>query len=192
MLFLFCVFTGILFSVGPPGAQSFCFSFLPAAFGNWRPPVAPSFVARRKIGEKGVPRGCGPLNPRGNVLEDSDVLCAYHLATVRLTRLSRAWRAPHCFHALCVLRCSEKQQDLRNHPTSDYKLSWLFFQCQHFRRSACGTIESVEAVQKGGPAKAQRSGFGGERRSNGMTELLPRKAKRRIWSLRRRDGPKSR
>ena len=33
---LFCVFTGILFSV--------------------RPPVAPSFVARRKIGEKGVPR----------------------------------------------------------------------------------------------------------------------------------------
>ena len=25
-----------------------------------------------------------------------------------------------------------------------------------------------------------------------MTELLPRKAKRRIWSLRRRDGPKSR
>ena len=25
-----------------------------------------------------------------------------------------------------------------------------------------------------------------------MTELLPLKAKRRIWSLRRRDGPKSR
>ena len=33
-----------------------------------------------------------------------DVLCAYHLAMVRVTRLSRAWRAPHCFHALCVLR----------------------------------------------------------------------------------------
>ena len=43
-----------------------------------------------------------------------------------------------------------------------------------------------------GPAKAQRSGFGGERRSSGTTELLPRKAKRRMWSLRRRDGPKSR
>ena len=107
-----------------------------------RPPVAPSFVARRKIGEKGVPRrrklhilrfafrgkssvvpllllsppnplalGFGgapmgsPLNPRGNVLGHSDVLCAYLLATVHLTRLSRAWRAPHCFHALCVLRC---------------------------------------------------------------------------------------
>ena len=45
-----------------------------------------------------------PLNPRGNVLGHSDVLCAYHLAMVRVTRLSRAWRAPHCFHALCVLR----------------------------------------------------------------------------------------
>ena len=45
VVFLFYVFTGILFSV--------------------RPPVAPSFVARRKIGEKGVPRGCGPLNPLG-------------------------------------------------------------------------------------------------------------------------------
>jgi len=33
----FYVFTGIVFSVGPPGA--------------------PSFVARRKIGEKGVPKG---------------------------------------------------------------------------------------------------------------------------------------
>ena len=38
----------------------------------------------------------------------------------------------------------------------------------------------------GGPAKAQRSGFGGERRSSGTTELLPLKAKRRMWSLRRR------
>ena len=36
VVFLFYVFTGIYFSVGPPGA--------------------PSFVARRKIGEKGVPR----------------------------------------------------------------------------------------------------------------------------------------
>ena len=129
------------------------------------------------------------MDPWGNVLGHSDVLCANHFATVHLTRLSRAWRAPHCFHALCVLRCSERQQDLRNHPTSDYKLSWLFFQCQRFCRTWCSTIESVEAVQKGAPAKAQRSGFGGERRSNGMTELLPRKAKRRMWSLRRRGTP---
>ena len=86
VIVLFLVFTGIVFSVGPPGA--------------------PSFVARRKIGEKGVPRGLRPpLDPRGNVLGHSDVLCANRSATVRVTRLSRAWRAPHCFHALCVLRC---------------------------------------------------------------------------------------
>ena len=89
-----------------------------------------------------------PLNPRGNVLGHSDVLCAYHLATVHLTRLSRAWRAQaHCFHALCVLRCSEKQQDLRNHPTFDHKLRRLFLKCQRFRRSWSSTTESVEAVR---------------------------------------------
>ena len=123
-----------------------CYEFTGILFSE-RPPVAPSFVARRKIGEKGVPRGCGPLNPRGNVLGHSDVLCAYLLATVRVTRLSRAWRAPHCFHALCVLRCSEKQQDLRNHPTFDHKLRRLFLKCQRFRRTTCSTIESVEAVR---------------------------------------------
>ena len=91
----------------------------------------------------------------------------------------------------CALRAAVQLNGwhLRSHPAPDYKLSWLFFQCQHFRRSACGTIESVEAVQKGGPAKAQRSGFGGERRSSGTTELLPRKAKRRMRSLRRRGTP---
>ena len=39
------------------GTPSFVARFLPAALGNRRPPVAPSFVARRKIGEKGVPKG---------------------------------------------------------------------------------------------------------------------------------------
>ena len=171
-VFLFCVFTGILFSVGPPGA--------------------PSFVARRKIGEKGVPRGLRPpLDPRGNVLGHSDVLCANRSATVHLTRLSRLRRSAYPLASACC-GCPARTKDLCNHPTSDYKLSWLFFLCQRIRRSWSSTIESVEAVQKGGPAKAQRSGFGGERRSNGMTELLPLKAKRRIWSLRRRDGPKSR
>ena len=87
------------------------------------------------------------------------------------------------------VRCSEKQQDLCNHPTSDYKSGWLFFKFQQFLCITCSTIESVEAVQNGGPAKAQRSGFGGERRSSGTTELLPRKAKRRMWSLRRRGTP---
>ncbi len=97
------------------------------------------------LGFGGAPIG-GPLNPRGNVLGHSDVLCANHFATVRVTRLSRAWRAPHCFHALCVLRCSERQQDLRNSPTSDYKFGWLFSKCQRIRRSWSSTTESVEAV----------------------------------------------
>ena len=50
-------------------------------------------------------KGLRPLESPG-VNSDSkpDVLWLYHLATVRVTRLSRAWRAPHCFHALCVLR----------------------------------------------------------------------------------------
>ena len=91
-----------------------------------------------------------------------------------------------------VFGCPKRRMHNRNHPTSDYKLSWLFIKCRRFRRSWSSTIESVEAVQKGAPAKAQQSGFGGERRSSGTTELLPRKAKRRMWSLRRRDGPKSR
>ena len=84
VVFLFLVFTGILFSE--------------------RPPVAPSFVARRKIGEKGVSRGCGPLNPRGNVLGHSDVLCANRLAMVRVTRLRRLRRC-RLSPCLCVLRC---------------------------------------------------------------------------------------
>ena len=67
--FELCVLFGILFFLRPSGT--------------------PSFVARRKIGEKGVSRGCGPLNPRSNVLGHSDVLCANHFATVRLTRLRR-------------------------------------------------------------------------------------------------------
>ena len=90
-----------------------------------------------------------PLNPLG-VNSDSkpDVLCATLLATVRLTRLSRAWRAQaHCFHALCVLRCLERLKDLRNHPTSDYKLSWLFYECYAF--AAVGAVQSSPWKQCG-------------------------------------------
>ena len=170
---MFCVFTGRARQLAP--------------FGD------PIFRCTTKDRGERRAKGLRPLESPGVMFwRKPDVLCANRSAMVRVTRLSRAWRAPHCFHALCVLRCSEKQQDLCNHPTSDYKSGWLFFKFQQFLCITCSTIESVEAVQKGGPAKAHRSGFGGERRSNGMTELLPRKAKRRIWSLRRRDGPKSR
>ena len=57
------------------------------------------------LGFGGAPIG-GPLESPGvNSDRKPDVLCAYVFAMVRVTRLSRAWRAPHCFHALCVLRC---------------------------------------------------------------------------------------
>ena len=74
----------------PFGDSIFRCTFLPTSLLNQRPPVAPSFVARRKIGEKGVPRGLRPpLDPRGNVLGHTDVLCANRLAMVHLTRLRR-------------------------------------------------------------------------------------------------------
>ena len=84
-----CGFTCRTTRPATSGGPIFRCTFLPAALLFQRPPGAPSFVARRKIGEKGVSRGCGPLNPRGNVLGHSDVLCANHFATVRLTRLRR-------------------------------------------------------------------------------------------------------
>ena len=55
--FRYYVFTGILFSVGPPGGVVFLFCFFTGILFSAGPPGAPSFVARRKIGEKGVPKG---------------------------------------------------------------------------------------------------------------------------------------
>ena len=114
--FRFCVFTRRGARPTTSGGCVLRFTYLPGALRDRRPSGTPSFAARRKIEEKGVPRGCGPLNPRGNVLGHSDVLCANHFATVHLTRLSRAWRAPHCFHALCVLRVPWKIEALSQPP----------------------------------------------------------------------------
>ena len=41
------------------------------------------------------------MNPRGNVLEDSDVLCANRLATVHLTRLRRLRRSAYPLASAC-------------------------------------------------------------------------------------------
>ena len=41
------------------------------------------------------------MDPRGNVLVDSDVLCAYLLATVHLTRLSRLRRSAYPLASAC-------------------------------------------------------------------------------------------
>ena len=71
-LFILRFYGHCIFSRRPSGGRVFCFSFLPAAVIDRRPPVAPSFVARRKIGEKDKPRGLRPpLDPRGNVLEEA-------------------------------------------------------------------------------------------------------------------------
>ena len=56
-------------------------------------------------------------------------------------------------------------------------------------RMAQNITPGIQGAANRGPTKAQRSGFGGERRSSGTTELLPLKAKRRMWSLRRRGTP---
>ena len=98
------------------------------------------------LGFGGAPIGGPPLDPRGNVLGHSDVLCANHFATVHLTRLSRLRRSAYPLASACC-GCPARTKDLCNHPTSDYKLSWLFFLCQRIRRSWSSTIESVETVR---------------------------------------------
>ena len=71
-----------------------------------RPSGGTIFLCLKKdSGERQTKGAAAPIGSPGNVLGHSDVLCANHFATMRVTRLSRAWRAPHCFHALCVLRC---------------------------------------------------------------------------------------
>ena len=90
------------------------------------------------------------MDPRSNVLGHSDVLCANHFATVRVTRLSRlrcreantlGVRSAYPLASACC-GCPARTKDLRNRLTSDYKLSWLFLKCQRFCRTWCSTIES--------------------------------------------------
>ncbi len=168
------VFTGILFSVGPPGGRNlfvlrfyghsligrpsggvvFLFCVFTGRVRQQTVSDGPIFRCTTKDREERRAKGLRPLESPGvNGDRKPDVLCANHFATVHLTRLSRLRRC-RLSPCLCVLRCSERQQHLCNHPTSDYKSGWLFFQCQRIRRSWSSTIESVEVVQKGGPAKA--------------------------------------
>ena len=74
------------------------------------------------------------------------MLCAYVFAMVHLTRLRRQRRSAYPLASACC-GCPRRTKDLRNHPTSDYKLGRFFFQCQRFCRTCCSTIESVEAVR---------------------------------------------
>ena len=80
VVFLFYVFTGIYFSVGPPGA--------------------PSFVARRKIGEKGVPKGSKAalwILAFYTGVRRGDVRRPYEFALVQFTRFRpvSSSQAPH-------------------------------------------------------------------------------------------------
>ena len=124
----FYVFTSRVRQPTTSDGDIFRCTCLPAALLFQCPSGTPSFVARRKIGEKGVSRGCGPLNPRSDVLGHSDVLCANLLATVRVTRLSRLRRSAYPLASACC-GCSERQPILCNHPTSKFAGHWLFNEC---------------------------------------------------------------
>ena len=93
-----------------------CLSFYGFTGRSARPTTSGGSIFRCTAKDRGERRAKGiaiPLNPLGVMFwRMPDVLCAYHLAMVRLTRLSRAWRAPHCFHALCVLRVPKKIERL--------------------------------------------------------------------------------
>ena len=70
-----------------------------------RPTVSDGSIFRCTTKDRGERRAKGlrPLESPGNVLEDSDVLCAYHLATVRLTRLSRLRRSAYPLASACCM-----------------------------------------------------------------------------------------
>ena len=128
------------------------------------------------------------MDPRGNVLGHSDVLCANHFATVRLTRLSRLRR----FAYPLASACCGAQEDRKSYGAT--QLSTTNQAGYSFSSNDFAAVEAVQSspwkqCKKGAPPKPNVSGFGGERRSSGTTELLPRKAKRRMWSLRRRGAP---
>ena len=85
------------------------------------------------------------------------MLCAYRLATVRLTRLSRRRRSAYSLASACcaltVVRQHRRKKypwgavrlkslHFRNNPTSRFAKRWLFFECQLFIRNSCSRQES--------------------------------------------------
>ena len=107
------------------------------------------------------------MNPRSNVLGHSDVLCAYLFPQGDFLRARNgAFDAIKSAAALALIplplraaprrrgfsiavgsalgvRCSEKQQDLCNHPTAKFALRWLFYKCYEF--VAVGAVQSSPA-----------------------------------------------
>ena len=105
-IFLFYVFTGILFSVQPPAAISFLYYvFTSRVLHNTTSGGSIFRCTTKDRGERRAKGVATPFNPP-ELMRDRkpDVLWLYLLATVRLTRLSRLRRC-RLFPCLCVLRC---------------------------------------------------------------------------------------
>ena len=82
-----------------------------------RPTVSDGSIFRCTTKDRGERRAKGlrpPLDPRGNVLGHSDVLCANHFATVRVTRLSRLRRSAYPLASAC---CAA-QKDSKTYATA--------------------------------------------------------------------------
>ena len=93
--------------------------------------------------EKDKPRGLRPpLDPRGNVLGHSDVLCANRLAMVRVTRLRRLRRSAYPLaSACCAAQKDSKTYATAQLPTTNlagYSLSSNIF-------AAVGAVQSSPA-----------------------------------------------
>ena len=88
--------------LGAAPSLHFGFTFSSYCSACFTPSGGPIFRCTTK--DRGERRAKGiaiPLNPRGNVLGHSDVLCACRFATVHLTRLSRLRRSAYPLASAC-------------------------------------------------------------------------------------------
>ena len=121
--------------------------------------------------------------------------CGKNVGTERITRLICSRKLGGCWSATNLTapaarraHGSSAEHAMRDLIASHAPLRTRRHKVRQVYTKTLTPGDSTGAANRG-PAKAQRSGFGGERRSSGTTELLPRKAKRRMWSLRRRGTP---
>ena len=119
--------------------------------------------------------------------------CGENVGTERITNLIYSRKLGGCISLAVFLstRSTQRQGDKRS-AAADLIASHAPLRTRRHKARQNGPKHYPQGIQGAanrGPAKAQRSGFGGERRSSGTTELLPLKAKRRMWSLRRRGTP---
>ena len=83
----------------------FVLAFLLAALLDRRPPVAPSFVARRKIGEKGVPKGSKAalwILAFYTGVRRGDVRASYEFAQMQLTRFRPVASSQTPYPSFCL------------------------------------------------------------------------------------------